>query len=976
MPVSPNCEYQACAVLQGNTLSGFRADGATAADEAGWQVAVGDVNGDGIPDLIIGAYHTAYSFAGAGSVYVVFGTKSGFPDPLPLSTLNGGNGFRLDGASANENAGSAVSVGDFNGDGINDIIIGSPNAGNNGLASSGSIYVVYGGATMKNGTAWSTCPCTLNSGGSIINATNGIRFDGEDTGDYAGSNLAMGDFNGDGITDLISGSGAYINLGWTGVVYVVYGGPTMKNGTAWLTTNMLTNSALATKTINGTNGIRFTGATAGYRFGNSLAVGDVNGDGYADIITSADHASYNVAGSGSIYVIYGGSTMKDGTAWAKTQPVTAGAKPINGTDGFRLDGEQAEASQGLYTVTVGDINGDGYADFLISNFSSSLGGPAASGSVYAVLGSANLMPSTTVSTTNASKTATPASMTGLAVGQTVNSNNIPAGTTITALNSPAAGNIQLSNKATATAAGTAMTVATSELTTGGALINGTNGFRLDGASANDKIGGGSAFVNQSIMAIGDINRDGFGDIIIGAQNASYNGAQSGSAYVIYGNAVGGVVAKLDGTAWAASNSLNTSSAVINGTNGFRLDGNAASESTGNSIAVGDANGNGYPDIIVSAYSASPHGAQSGSVYMVDGQSCTYAATNSLSTVVSGPVVCSPNAAVESTYLAVGHQTSPYINIYKRTGDTFTNLPAPVTLPASYASGQGISFSPNGAYLAVAHANSPYVSIYTQSGDTFTKLPDPATLPPSLGNAVAFSHDNTYLAVGHNSSPYVTIYRRSGNTFTKIADPATLPTGNGYGVSFSKDDNYLAVATQTSPYVTIYKINESTDTFTKIADPATLPAGNGMAVSFSNDNNYLAVGHQNPPKVTIYRIKESTDTFTKIADPATLPTGIAYGVAFSLDNNYLAVAHGGIPYVTIYEITESTDTFTKLADPATLPAGTGQGVAFSTNGTYLSVAHQNSPYITIYKQSAGTFTKLPDPTTLPLGLGWGVGFSPQ
>ena len=71
---------------------GFRADGEATDDGTGTSVATGDVNGDGIPDLIIGAPGANTS---SGAVYVVFGTRTGFPDPLPLSSLNGTNGPRL-----------------------------------------------------------------------------------------------------------------------------------------------------------------------------------------------------------------------------------------------------------------------------------------------------------------------------------------------------------------------------------------------------------------------------------------------------------------------------------------------------------------------------------------------------------------------------------------------------------------------------------------------------------------------------------------------------------------------------------------------------------------------------------------------------------------------------------------------------------------------------------------------------------------
>jgi hypothetical protein len=154
-------------LLEDRTLlsgsAGFQVNGVSANDSAGQSVAVGDVNGDGIPDLIIGAPGAFNS--GAGKVYVVFGTRNGLPDPLPLSSLNGSNGFELDGV-AGDNAGWAVAAGDVNGDGIADIVIGA-RAANSGA---GKVDVVFG-----KRSAWSATPTTLNT--TFLNGINGAEFD-------------------------------------------------------------------------------------------------------------------------------------------------------------------------------------------------------------------------------------------------------------------------------------------------------------------------------------------------------------------------------------------------------------------------------------------------------------------------------------------------------------------------------------------------------------------------------------------------------------------------------------------------------------------------------------------------------------------------------------------------------------------------------------------------------------------------------
>ena len=84
------------------------------------------------------------------------------------------------------------------------------------------------------------------------------------------------------------------------------------------------------------------------------------------------------------------------------------------------------------------------------------------------------------------------------------------------------------------------------------------------------------------------------------------------------------------------------------------------------------------------------------------------------------------------------------------------LANPATLPAS--TGYGASFSSDGIYLAIAHFTSPFVTIYKRSGDTFTKLANPADLPAGNGNGASFSSDGVYLGIAHATSPFVTIYK--------------------------------------------------------------------------------------------------------------------------------------------------------------------------------------------------------------------------
>ena len=130
-----------------NGSNGFAINGIAANDRSGLSVSsAGDVNGDGIDDLIIGAPGADLNgINAAGQSYVVFGSNSGFAASFNLSELNGSNGFAINGIAAVDRSGGSVSnAGDVNGDGIDDLIIGATGASPNGISYAGQSYVVFG----------------------------------------------------------------------------------------------------------------------------------------------------------------------------------------------------------------------------------------------------------------------------------------------------------------------------------------------------------------------------------------------------------------------------------------------------------------------------------------------------------------------------------------------------------------------------------------------------------------------------------------------------------------------------------------------------------------------------------------------------------------------------------------------------------------------------------------------------------------
>ena len=128
-----------------NGTNGFVINGVSAGDNSGTSVsAAGDINVDGMDDLIIGASLADPNGEGSGASYVVFGSDQAWASALSLSSLNGANGFVINGVDAGDESGTSVSAaGDINGDNFDDLMIGAPLADPNG-DDSGASYVVFG----------------------------------------------------------------------------------------------------------------------------------------------------------------------------------------------------------------------------------------------------------------------------------------------------------------------------------------------------------------------------------------------------------------------------------------------------------------------------------------------------------------------------------------------------------------------------------------------------------------------------------------------------------------------------------------------------------------------------------------------------------------------------------------------------------------------------------------------------------------
>jgi hypothetical protein len=512
--------------------------------------SAGDLDGDGYADLVVGAPGAT---TGNGYIYVYRGAAlATLINTSPAASLAGP-------ISSAERLGHSVALaGDVNGDGYADIVVGSPS----NTSSAGKVQVFRGDATVALDAAhllWSRTGATANRLGAAV--------------------CTGGDVNGDGISDLLV---VAPDLG-NGTATVFHGAPDLPASTASWTilgtaNNQLLGGCVATAgDVNGDGysdvlvGVvggagqkgevrLFLGSATGLpatptwtkqgenvedRFGYSVAsAGDVNGDGYSDVIIGAPGWPNGVPGAwrGKSYLFLGSASGLPATAaWNKTGPGT-------------------ESRFGFSVSSAGDVNGDGYSDVIIG--ASSVVNPTGTGegAAYVFHGSGSGLPAVANWT---------------AISQQHRSGHSSVFGACVSL----AGDVNGDGYDDVIIGDPYYEDLTGDVNIGGAFVY--HGFSSGLSAAPNWAGygtGASDYFGGSLSYAGDVNGDGYSDVIVGANEKGFG--SKGGAYVYHGSPSGGLGLT---AAWT-------------------IDGTLDDDQLGRSVCgAGDVNGDGYGDVVIGVY---------------------------------------------------------------------------------------------------------------------------------------------------------------------------------------------------------------------------------------------------------------------------------------------------------------------------------------------------------------------------------------
>ena len=500
---SQGCPEVPISILDGS--NSLIVNGINPQDDLGFSVKdAGDVNGDGIADVIIGAPAVDNTVEDVGEAYVIFGESGLSIGSFDPSTLDGTNGFAIRGTNANDQLGKAVDgAGDFNADGIDDVIIGiTPNTGVS------KVIVVFGS----------------NSGFSSlyqesdINGTNGVIISSDVAGNQFGEALSRaGDVNNDGVDDIIITAPlddtVFTNSGRS---YVIFGNSSI--------------TSMDVSILNGANGFFIDGFSQSSGTGTKVSdAGDINNDGIDDLILGfPNYTEGTTTGVGRACVIFG-----SGSGFPSSVDLTT----LNGVNGFSFVGEEERAALGFSVSTAEDFNNDGITDVII-------GSPRKDhtttreirdlGEAYVIYGRSSFSALFRVSDLNNTNSVTIRGDEGFELFSRSGSNNL--GYAVDGLKDVNGDGItDIIVAATGGGAGNrgGVYIIYGASTHPGLIsaddVFGTVGYQIfeDTRFANQRFG-------QAVSNLGDFNSDGVTDFVVGAIRSSSFRSENGRAYIFYG----------------------------------------------------------------------------------------------------------------------------------------------------------------------------------------------------------------------------------------------------------------------------------------------------------------------------------------------------------------------------------------------------------------------------------------------------------
>jgi hypothetical protein len=369
-------------------------------------IATGDFNGDGIADAIIGAPDATFTVgsqtrSGAGICYIVFG-KTGLSGTIDTSA---GQVAQILGSNPGDRLGFSLAAGDVNGDGIADIVIGAPGADFPGSTNpsvpprndTGAVFVIFGSNSLS-----STSKIDL----ATANAAN-VAIYGVNTNDQFGTAVAVGNVGGlstdppaqQAVKDILIGAPGTSGPDGSsrpggGAAYVIFGGSRL---------NPIAGATTILDLANNPANVIVFGKT-GDALGASVAIGDINSGGIADIIIGAPLADRPASGSvpaatdtGAVFAVFGGNNLTPTTGTSKIFDINAGQQNLSVYGaGNRFNPGTDDADHLGLSVAAGDVTGDGIDDLLIG--APDADGPSedrpSAGEAYVIQGGPALNPST------------------------------------------------------------------------------------------------------------------------------------------------------------------------------------------------------------------------------------------------------------------------------------------------------------------------------------------------------------------------------------------------------------------------------------------------------------------------------------------------------------------------------------------------------------------------------------------------------